>query len=216
MSAEDVEATAVEYARYYGLTINHLQEPLPVSHIAALRKEIPEILTDDSHLPAIEYPVYINTNEQVTLDQGAVMLISEINGNLDSGTIESIILPLLDVRQVRKHRVEAPLLRSDPDSDLRSFAKRKEPRPGDGDLPMEPLNDELDEGMIWPTQILALPTAIMEELQAEKLQITKDMFLSLQTQIKDSWTEGNETAVWETLTTYRKVSTQPRYCSNLL
>jgi hypothetical protein len=215
MNAEgDVEPTAVGYARLHGLAIDHLQEP-PLSHFVALRNDIPDMLADDSNLPVIEYPIYINTNEHVTLDQGAARLISEANGNLDSsGAIELIILPLLDIRRVRKLRPEAPLLRSDPESDLRSFAKWKEPCPGDGNLPMEPLDDELNEGMGWPNTIRALPNIVMEELQAEKLEITKDMLLFLQAKIKDTWMDEDETKIWETLTTYKRVSIQQRHATN--
>jgi hypothetical protein len=204
----DFDLTALEYARSHGLTIDHIREPLPFSDVMVLRNGIPESLTDDSHLETIENPIYINPSEHITLDKGAVFLISEASGNLDSRTIECTTQSLLDVRQVRKLRFEAPLLSNDAESDSLFFGKLREPRPKYQELPMEPLDEELNEGMSWPNEMRVLPRVIIEGLQSEKLAITKDSLLFLQTQIKDNWTDEHEAKIWKALITNKMVSIQ--------
>src|ERR1700738_3431076 len=119
MSSEGSELTAVQYARIHGLSVDHLAEPLPASHIEALQEHIPEDLSDDTDLPHIELPLYANTQEALALDKRGAELLRDANNGLTTPELEDIIFPLLDTRQTKKLRLESPLLRTDHENDFR-------------------------------------------------------------------------------------------------
>jgi hypothetical protein len=156
MGSDDRELTAIQYARLYGIAINHLADPLPISDIEALRKDIPETLTEDTDLPNIDLHVHVSTQEALTLDKGGAELLQSANHGLSSTEdLECILLPLLGSRRSRKLRLEIPLLRTDHASDFRAFARWEKSNFRDGCLPMEPLDDEMDVGLDWPQKLKA-------------------------------------------------------------
>lgn len=206
MSSDVSELTAAQYARLHGLSADHLAEPLPESHIEALRDHIPEGLTDDTHLPHIDLPVDGSKQETLTLDKGAAELLQGANNGLATpGELEAIIFPLLDTRQTKKLRLETPLLRTDHDSDFRSFARWEISHFKDGCLPWEPLDDEMDVGLEWPKRLKDLPAKLLKELESEKIEVQKDILVYLQAAIKGNLTADDDEEVWESEISYKRV-----------
>lgn len=206
MSLEDPEITAVQYARLHGLSVNHLDEPPPTSHILELQEHIPEGMADDRDLPQIDLPPYINTQETLALDKrGAELLRTASNGLTTKEELEDTLFPLLDTCQTKKQRLETPLLRTDHDSDIRSFATWDNSHLKDGCLPWEPLDDEMDVGLEWPNRLKGLPTMMMREIESEKIEMQKDTMIYLQATIKSEWTAEDEGKVWESATSYNRV-----------
>ncbi len=203
---ENLELTAAEYARLHGLSADHLAEPLPMSHIEALRMNVPQTLTDDTGLPCIEFPLYVDTNEHLTVDKGAAELLQAANNGLTtSKEVETIAFSMLDGRLTRKLRVETPLLKTDHMSDFKDFAKWEQSHRRDGSLPMEPLDEEMDVGLEWPQRLLTMPGELMKEVEGGKIEILKETLVYLQAAIKDNWTEGDEREVWEGASSYIRV-----------
>lgn len=206
MSSEGLELTVVQYARLHGLSVNHLAEPPPSSQIKELQEHIPKSLTDDTALPQIDLPPHVNTQETLALDKrGAELLRAANNGLTTPEEREDIILLLLDKRQTKKLRLEMPLLRTDHDSDIRSFAAWDNSHLKDGCLPWEPLDDEMDVGLEWPKRLKDLPAKVMEELGSEKTEIQKDILIYLQATIKVCLTAEDERQVWDSATSYKRV-----------
>jgi hypothetical protein len=210
MSSGGLELTAVQYARLHGLSVDHLAEPLPTAHIEALREHIPEGLADDTHLPSIDLPVHVNVQETLTLNkQASGFLHGAHNGLAAPEELEDIIFPLLDTRQTKKLRLETPLLRTDHESDFRSFARWENSHFKDGCLPWEPLDDEMDVGLEWPKRLKDLPTKLLKELGSEKIEMQKDTLFYLQATIKGNWTPEDDRKVWESATSYKRVRILP-------
>jgi hypothetical protein len=206
MSSEGPKLAAAQYGRLHGLSVDHLAEPLPISHIEALREHIPESLTDDTNLSHIDLPVHVNTQETLNLDKrGAELLQGANNGLIAPEELEDIIFPLLDTRQTKKLRLETPLLRTDHESDFRNFARWEISHFKDGCLPWEPLDDEMDVGLEWPKRLKDLPVKLLRELESEKIEMQKDTLSYLQASIKGTWTAEDERKVWESATSYKRV-----------
>lgn len=206
MSLDGPELTAAQYARLHGLSVDHLAEPLPISHIAALREHIPEGLTDDKSLPRIDLQVHVNTQETLALDKSAAELLHGANNGLTTPEeLEDIIFPLLDTRQTKKLRLETPLLRTDHESDFRSFARWENSHFKDGCLPWEPLDNEMDVGLEWPKRLRDLPAKLLKELESEKIEMQKHTLTYLQAIIKGNWTLEDDGIVWDSATSYKRV-----------
>ncbi len=206
MSPDDHELTAVQYARLHGLAVDHLADPLPISHVEALREDVPGTLTEDTDLPNIDLHIHVSTQETLTLDKGGADLVQNATSGLSiSKEIESILFPLLDSRRTKTLRLEGPLLRSDHASDFRAFARWEESHFRDGCLPMEPLDDEMDVGLEWPRKLYMVPAKLLEELASEKIEMTKETFIYLQTTLKGIWTEEDDGKMWGSVTPYKRV-----------
>lgn len=206
MSWEDHELTTIQYARQYGLAVDHLLHPLPTSHIEVLGEKVPEALTDESDLLNIDTQSHISIQETLALDKcGAELLQGVSNGPSTSSDLESILFPLLDTRQAKKLRIEIPLLRTDHASDFSAFARWEESHFRDGCLPMEPLDDEMDLGLVWPRRLEILPIKLLRELESEKAEMLKDSLIYLQATLKGTWTEEDDKEMWEGVTSYKRV-----------
>jgi hypothetical protein len=206
MSLESPELTAVQYARLHGLSVNHLDEPLPTPHIRALQQHIPEGLADDANLTQIDLLPYNNIQETLAFDKRSDELLrAASNGLTTLEELEDIMFPLLDTRQTKKLRIATPLLRTDHDSDIRSFATWENSHFNDGRLPWEPLDDEIDVGLEWPNRLKDLPTIMIREIGSEKIGMRKDTLIYLQATIKGCWTADDERKVWDNATLYNRV-----------
>ncbi len=206
MSSEGSDLSVAQYARLHGLSVDHLAEPLPTSHIVALQKYVLEGLSDDTDPPHSEQPFYFSRQESLTLDKrGAELLRGANNGLTKPEELDDIIFPLLDTRQTKKLRFETPLLRTDHETDFRNFAKWENSQCRDGCLPWEPLDDEMDVGLNWPNRLNDLPAKIMKELESEKIEIQKDTLIYLQATIKGSWAAEDDRKVLESAISYKRV-----------
>lgn len=208
MSSEDRELTVVQYARLHGVAVNHLTDPLPISHVQELREDVPETLTEDTNLLDIDLHVHVSTQETLHLDKcGAELLQGANNGLSTMKELDTILFPLLDSRRTKYLRLETPLLQTDHASDFRAFARWEESHFKDGCLPMEPLDDEMDVGLEWPQALKLLPAKILKELGSEKVEMMKETFIYLQANLKGAWTEEDHRKMWESTTSYKRVCT---------
>jgi hypothetical protein len=205
-SERAIDFRAVDYARLHGLAIDHLAEALPISHVEAIQNSVHDNHVDYIGLPNIEFPIHINIEEHLTVDESGARLLQGANNGFSSlEEIDSIVLPLLDARQIKKLRIETPLLMTDHAIDFKDFARWEESHYIDGCLPMEPLDDEMDVGLGWPERLQKLPAVILKELQGEALELSKEVLLYLRAEVKGSWTEEDEKEVWENATAYSRV-----------
>lgn len=169
------------------------------------------IPTDDDHLPQLDFSDHTLLAECITPDKDATLLLASTNKTgTSTKEIDDIISSLKDTRMPRKIRLELPLLRTDHDADCRSFTKREAAHIDQIDLPMEPLDDEKDEGMEWSRRTRAIPDALMKEVNEEKMVINMQSFADLHTYLKDDWTNEDQKELWATILPYKKVSESER------
>lgn len=201
----------LEYARHYGIAINHFDYPSIDDELGTLRDNtLLDSLhdEDDQHLTQFDIPVYDIPRERLQCGKGAAILLSKVNGDrLTSAELNTDLLSLLDVRKIRNLRVELPLLRSDHATDCREWAKKVDIPVllEHHNLPEEILNDELDEGLGWPTSYLDLPQQFDKKTEEEKIVVDRSAMLGLADMLKDDWTQEDQTAVWEIACPYKRV-----------
>lgn len=209
-SQEDEEESIVEYARFHGLSVDPLQDPFPLSHSESIIHTFEKAVLDDSHLEQIEYRPIPQTDEGLTVDKDAAILLAGANGVfLDQSTIDKITAAASTILRRQKLKLELPLLRTDPDADLGAFKQRQNPCICDGNFIYEPLDNEKDEGVQWPSRLANLPNAMLKECTMEKLTVTRDTMVHLQAASKDNWSRENTNYLLRNLLSYKRV------CCNL-
>lgn len=171
MSPEQ-EPSILEYARYYGLSRNHLDtDPLEL---------LPP--TEDISLPFDDGKLWEHFSAQAR---------SPPHERLQAVKEASAFLAVTNPKQYEgcafegfdslpRHRIhdnkhELPLLRTDHEVDMLDFAHRIVPNLANEFFPFEKVNDEEDEGFGWPSKYLALPEEVFQRAQSEKLVVAKDV-----------------------------------------
>lgn len=209
-SQEDEEESIVEYARFHGLSVDPLRDPFPLSHIESLMHTFEKAVLDDSYLEQIKYQPILQPDEGLTVDKDAAILLAGANGVfLDKSTIDKITAAASTVLRRQKLKLELPLLRTDPDADLEAFKQTQNPCISEENFIYEPLDNDKDEGLQWPSRFANLPNAILKECSMEKLTVTRDTMIHLQAASKDNWSRENTNDLLRNLSSYKRV------CCNL-
>ncbi|KFZ09911.1 hypothetical protein V502_08411 [Pseudogymnoascus sp. VKM F-4520 (FW-2644)] len=204
-SQEDEEESIVEYARFHGLSVDPLRDPFPLSHIESLMHTFEKAVLDDSHLEQIKYRPIPQTDEGLTVDKDAAILLAGANGVfLDQSTIDKITAAASTILRRQKLKLELPLLRTDPDADLEAFKQRQNPCISNENFIYEPLDNEKDEGLQWPSRFANLPNAMLKECNMEKLTVTRDTMVHLHAASKDNWSRENANDLLRNLSSYKR------------
>ncbi|EDN08443.1 predicted protein [Histoplasma mississippiense (nom. inval.)] len=82
--------------------------------------------------------------------------------------------------QVRDMKLEAPLLRTDHEIDMRMFRRRISLDFMEIDVPLEQLDDENDESLKFPSNFWSQPKQLWDVAQAERLSGVKDGLMLMQ------------------------------------
>ncbi|MCJ1390709.1 hypothetical protein MMC18_009450 [Xylographa bjoerkii] len=172
---QDDEPSILEYARFYGLTIDH-RESHPLS---TLSQALPDLLSIDE-TGLLEITKDLGTTAPERLEFGkdaAIFLASTINAKSYSPSAGDDLLP--KTHRIRDLKLEPPLLRSDHELDMRQFGGRIAPDLSSEHLPFEKVNDERDEGLGWPSSYKKLHEKVSARSLVEKLTISKEVLLCL-------------------------------------
>ncbi|KAG9589834.1 hypothetical protein KCU77_g2081, partial [Aureobasidium melanogenum] len=173
----DAEISAIDYARYHGLSKDYTSVYPLSSHIL---HSIPQWKDPDLELaqrPKFELPTGLDLEEKWTIDHQSALFLKQITSIGDA--------PLVEVaRQKSKStesKVEPLLLPRDPELEQRRFMRARHSRQRKG--PPEILSEAFwqDDGgaaLYWPDP--KLPETLMEEIKQEKLQLGKSDILFLQ------------------------------------
>lgn len=207
MSAEEEqEETIIEYARFHGLTSDYVAEPTPLSDIAALRELCEDSLSDDTGLTQIHCQPPLVADERITVDKDTARLLAGANtGFLNSKALGDTITALSDIRRRQKLKLELPILRTEPDADFASFKVHRLEGLDHASVPSEPLDDERDEGVQWPSTLTTLPGHILKECKSEKIQVHKGTLLYIQAALNNDWMEEDQQAMLYSQTMYKRV-----------
>ncbi|OBU00441.1 hypothetical protein VE01_01450 [Pseudogymnoascus verrucosus] len=204
-SQEDEEEPIVEYARFHGLSIDPLRDPPPLSHIESLFQTYEKDISDGFHLSQINYRPILPTDERLTIDKGAEILLAGANGVfLDQGTMDKITAAASVRPRRQKLKLELPLLRTDPDADLAAFRQRQNPCISDESFIYEPLDIEKDEGIKWPSRFANLPNSLTKDCRMEKITVTRDTMVYLQTALKDNWSKEDTKDLLASQSSYKR------------
>ena len=176
MSTE-TEPSVLDYARYYGLSQNHLEvDPLQQALLPPPAEHQPP-LQPDTETPWLQLSPSITTPppERLTAVKAASALLAVTDPKqYDDPGFDPV--DLLPIHRIRHHKVELPLLRSDHEMDMLGFLHPIEPNLAEEFIPLEKVDNEQDEGLGWPSYCYAWPGVYFRKAQNEKLELTRDVF----------------------------------------
>ena len=185
-----LEPSIEEYARFHGLTRDHLQ-PHPLLHINE-SSDVWQQMQDSSDLFQITSENTALPVERLAIGPEAATFLTSIGPQ----TYKGLPSPLGDSVEIETYRrrhlkQELPLLCRDHDHDLCLFTRRIEPDLTNEFLPCEALDEEADEALTWPAQTQLLPDTQWTKACSEKFAASVDDLLYLQKTLK--WhTDGGD------------------------
>ncbi|KAL8738027.1 MAG: hypothetical protein Q9181_001134 [Wetmoreana brouardii] len=169
---DEREPSILEYARYYGLCKNHL-EVKPLDLVPSPDDTLIQQHVEDEWLQ-LDSRITTPPPERLVAVKEASILLSATNPKQYEGCNFEGFDPI-PTHRVRNLKVELPLLRSDHEVDMLNFAHRIEPNLTEEFIPLETLDDELDEGLGWPSSCHALPEIFFQKARNEKLEVAKEV-----------------------------------------
>jgi hypothetical protein len=205
----DDEPPPLQYARSNGLARDHLADQLVFSELVKLQTAVQHGLADDSELPQLYFGSELKVEERVTISREGAQLLSCIAHEDAAEAIDTLVFPMLKNRSiVRRNILELPLLKTDHETDCRNFARRDnfEIKLCDIKLPLEMVNEENNEGLVWPSRFSLVGTKVMEELKQEKMGVSRDILNYLQNALKNQWTEEDDENLWDSEQKYKRVN----------
>lgn len=185
MSSEK-EPSILDYARYYGLSRNHLEvNPLELLP----RPEEASLLSDDEAIWQLlsGHARPLPPERFQAIKESSALLAVTNSAQYEGCEFEGI--DPLPRHRIRNLKHELPLLRTDHEVDMLNYIHRAEPNLADEFFPFEKVDDEQDEGFEWPSRCHRLPEMVFHTAQNEKLVVAKDVFAYmgslLDTRIRD-------------------------------
>jgi hypothetical protein len=182
---EEEQLALLDYARFHGLASDHRAvPPLLSSSIPSLPRDSSLQLADPQGVPHLEQLDAFSTRERLFLDREAATLLSTCMWNVKHELTLKDLSIFTGNRRGKGLRIELPILRTDHELDMRSFGRQVVTGSLSDNIPLEEVNQQNDEGILWPLASLDLPRQFNEKLRNEKLEVSKDAILYLQSIIK--------------------------------
>lgn len=208
--SQGAEPSMIDYARFYGLIRDHLG-PHPLQALSnSLLAQQSEDTADlfQIHLENIRAP-----EERLAVDAGSTSLLSSIATLAKGPPSRDDEDDGICTHRVSRMKHELPLLRSDHELDVICFATQIVPDLENEFLPLEPVDEEADEGFTWPTKCHELPDIYDRKSKSEKLEVSSEGLLFLQESLRYH-SDGGVHEVFEVeVDPYKKVCTtdQPSF-----
>ena len=169
--SEALEPSLIDYARFYGLAVNHLEVD-PLVDLPALR-DIDIGLEDGPQLFKIDDTNGKVPDEKLAIGRDEALLLGSLNAASEHTlSFEGIVL---DHHRVRNMKLELPMLRTDHEANMQDFARPVLPDLAHEHLPLEIVDDEADEGLGWPSECASLPDIHYAKCKAEKLDVSLEV-----------------------------------------
>ena len=169
--SQALEPSLIDYARFYGLAVNHLEVD-PLVDLPALT-DLHIGLEDGPQLFKIDDTNGKAPEERVAIGRDEALLLGSLNApSVHTLSFEGIVL---DHHRVRNMKLELPMLRTDHEADMQDFARPILPDLAHEHLPLEIVDDEADEGLSWPSECATLPDRYQAKCKAEKLDVSPDI-----------------------------------------
>ena len=214
--SQTAEPSLLEYARFYGLATDHRAiDPLKdlIATEPLLRYDEPSELFQIDAISCSPMP------ERLTVGKEAANLLSSIRSfQGDLPQFDEELLP--DVHRLRNLKLEEPLLRTDHEFDMHNLFTQIVPDLENevAHLPLERIDDELDEGLEWPKSCYELSKLHNVNSVSEKLVIHKDTITFLQSTMNVSEEIWEPIDIWYHSGKYKRVRVNdsfPRYLLTL-
>ncbi|KAG4025537.1 hypothetical protein MFRU_055g00100 [Monilinia fructicola] len=206
---DEDELPVLEFARSVGIARNHELDDTSVDDLLSMKSNLEchfSIDLDHKYLPQLSAHGDINLDERIFVGKNVAKLLTCVAQNESRESICGVVYPMIGSRGVKKIRVELPLLVSDPESDFREFARRDgfELLPQDIKLPLELLSVENNEGLDFPPDFYNFENEAFEAITDEKIEVTRNSMMYLQTSLKETLRGDDEQDIWESAKTHSR------------
>ena len=174
--SNDAEPSVLDYARYYGLSKNHLEADPLQPGLLPPPDEPESPLQLDTETPWLQLNPNITTPppERLTAVKETSTLLAIVDPKQYGDSLFDTV-NLIPTYRVRHAKIELPLLHSDHEMDMLDFLHRSEPNLAQEFIPFEKVDDEQDEGLTWPSYCYTWPEWYFEKAQNEKLEVARDV-----------------------------------------
>lgn len=185
---DETEPSILEYARYYGLCRDHLD----INPLDLVPSPDDFSVEPDAGLQwlALDFGITIPPSEKLVAVKEASTLLAATNPKQYEGCDSEGFDPL-PTHRIRNLKLELPLLRSDHEVDMLNLVRRIEPNLAEEFIPFETVDDELDEGIGWPSSCHELPDMFFQKAQNEKLEVPKEVVAYMKAAL-DNRIQGKE------------------------
>ncbi|KAI9836355.1 MAG: hypothetical protein M1819_001384 [Sarea resinae] len=206
------EPSVVDYARFHGLSTNHLTlHPLQSASMPPTSGDFWVSFADPEDMPSADETHWeMPLTERLAASREAAILLSVVRETPEEAPLSELLAKEFREKkwesgnQAETMKLELPLLRTEHSTDMPSFGRRIVPDLEHLGIPGIMLDGEQDEGFCWPARSLELPKTIEGNLRNEKLQAPRDLLLYLQARLKDPLQEADESVMEEGALGYQK------------
>jgi hypothetical protein len=186
MDSDDVELSALDYARHYELCKPYYEEAVHYGTLPVVTCETIEQDLRDLSNESITNSVKALIKERLLVSRDAALLLNLMQKPEEAPAIENLTKDrhrwMLDLKQ------ELPVLRTNAELDLLSFGDTSMPDLRHVNIPFEVIREDSDEGFEWPAKYLTYAAQCDAQIKAEKLVVSRDVLMHLQDAIRDSFT----------------------------
>lgn len=200
--SQETEPSLSEYARFYGLSIDHL-EGNPLADLV-VDNYLHDELEDPEDVFKIDDVVDVNLTERLEAGEDEAALLAFIK-NVSYGSLTFDHDLKLDTHRIRNMKAELPILSTDQETDMLDFAAPVVPDLANEHLPFESVDEEADEGLTWPSHYFSLPNEYMAKVKNEVLEMSEGLVRYMQETLNFSADEALPTFDVE-VSNYKRVS----------
>ena len=195
------EPNLLDYARSHGLASDHRQH----DHFENIYLELPGTDDEDhAKLFEIEAQAVDPLQERLVTDKNVAQILATITRPPETSLrFDEDVEP--NTNKWQKLKLELPILKTDHEGDLRQFLRPHNPSLGLEHLPLEGLDEELDEGLGWPSYCLKLGEQIEHQCWTDKLVISKDAIGVLADVVRNEPSDADLKFDTENVPTYKRV-----------
>lgn len=198
------EPTVLEFARFHGLCRDYTQEPLELS--CALSPSA-DTLNADLQNPKNAAPLTKTadalTKERLSVGKEAAMLLKMLQ-SLQNAALRPTAIPN-GRKCLQRLKQEVPILHTDNELDMLEFGRVVESGFKDLKILLEPVSEEADEGLSWPSRYSEFPEQCLAQVKCGKLTVSRDTLLYLHDATRDLQISESYKIVREDYLSYRKV-----------
>jgi hypothetical protein len=211
-----VKQEGADYLRSCGLTVPYedILQPWMLDDPKKLitPTEDPTDITSFAGLPECAVPSRISSPEKWEIRAHSLALIQDACRRPSEVDAEGYIRQIRqreEANNIRGLKLELPLLRTDNEIDLRSYkdgiAAAHEVRLSDARVVLEPCDDEKDEGLGFPSRAYNFDKKIVQSVEDEKFEVSKESFQTLLKYLQADWTMTDQEAMLRSQVNYTGV-----------
>jgi hypothetical protein len=173
-------------------------------------------ITPWDDLPNLPIPETVSATEQLDVTDKSLFFLQDVCRKCSDAEVSELtdrIKAGLEAVDIRGLKLELPILRTDNEIDLREYNRTictaQEFDISSHNLPLEPCDQEKDEGLEFPNHTYETAGRVVKSVEDEKIEITKDSFQVLMGYLKSDWTDEDQEAMLKGHVGYQGVRTCP-------